>query len=158
MEQKIQGVVQKVEYTMNGAGNQVTTIDGVDYATFWDMNTRDWSIGDTVEFTSTMRALWDGSPKIPHADGIRKLENPWAFEYQLLGRLQQDCEYYLGAGSRNKKHLWALDEVLQIQKMKELYEGLPVKPEWITLDEINAYEEKIKPTDDVAESSDSRIN
>lgn len=67
------------------------------------------------------------------------------FEYQLLGRLTQDCEYYLGAGGRNKKHLWALDEAEQIQKMKELYEGLSVKPEWLTLDEINAYEAQMLP-------------
>lgn len=62
------------------------------------------------------------------------------FEYQLLSRLQMDCEYYLGFGSRNKKHLWALDEAAQIEKMKELYAGLPEKPEWITLADIEKYE------------------
>jgi len=66
-----------------------------------------------------------------------------AFEYQLLGRLQQDCEYYLGAGARNTKHLWALDEALQIEKMKELYEMLTIKPEWITMDDIKAYEDQM---------------
>jgi hypothetical protein len=64
-------------------------------------------------------------------------------DYQLLARLQQDCEYYLGAGGRHKKHLWALDEALQIQRMKELYESLPAKPDWLTLDAINGYEEKM---------------
>jgi len=62
------------------------------------------------------------------------------FEYQLLARLQQDCEYYLGFGARNKKHLWALDEAEQIQKMRALYAGLPEKPEWITLEDIDEYE------------------
>ena len=66
-----------------------------------------------------------------------------SFEYQLLGRLQQDCQYNLGAGFRNKKHLWALDEALQIEKMKELYENLPVKPEWITPEAIAQYEQKM---------------
>lgn len=66
--------------------------------------------------------------------------------YQLLGRLQQDCDYYLGAGNGHKKHLWASDEAQQIQKMKELYGSLPVKPEWITLEAINSYEEKMVPT------------
>ena len=70
------------------------------------------------------------------------LEN---FGYRLLGRLQQDCEYYLGAGNRHKKHLWALDETLQIQKMKELYESLPDKPDWITLEAIHEYEEQMQP-------------
>ena len=61
-------------------------------------------------------------------------------EYQLLGRLQQDCEYYLGNGKRARKHLWAGGEVEQIRKMKELFEGLPAKPEWISLDDIARYE------------------
>lgn len=62
------------------------------------------------------------------------------FNYQLLGRLQQDCEYYLGNGARLKKNLWALDEVEQIKKMKELYEGFQEKPEWISLADIERYE------------------
>lgn len=65
------------------------------------------------------------------------------FNYQLLGRLQQDCEYYLGSGNRNKKHLWAGDEVTQINKMKELYDGLVRKPEWITLEDIARYEKAL---------------
>ena len=62
------------------------------------------------------------------------------FNYQLLARLQQDCEYYLGFGARNKKHLWALDEAAQIQKMRELYAVLSEKPEWITLTDIDRYD------------------
>lgn len=62
------------------------------------------------------------------------------FDYQLLSRLQQDCEYYLGFGARNKKHLWAQDETEQIRKMKELYSSLPEKPAWITLEAIEQYE------------------
>lgn len=62
------------------------------------------------------------------------------FNYQLLGRLQQDCDYYLGYGNRAKKHLWAGDEVEQIAKMKELYDGFNEKPEWITLEDIARYE------------------
>lgn len=61
------------------------------------------------------------------------------FNYQLLSRLQQDCEYYLGHGRRNAKHLWALDEAEQIAKMKELYEGLEEKPEWLSLEDIERY-------------------
>lgn len=62
------------------------------------------------------------------------------FNYQLLGRLQQDCDYYLGHGNRAKKHLWAGDEAAQIAKMKEIYEGLSEKPEWLTLEQIAQYE------------------
>lgn len=62
------------------------------------------------------------------------------FNYQLLGRLQQDCEYYLGFGARNKKYLWALDETEQIKKMRDLYAVLPEKPAWITPADIDKYE------------------
>ena len=57
-----------------------------------------------------------------------------SFNYQLLGRLQMDCEYYLGHGNRAVKHLWADNEAEQIAKMKEIFEALPEKPEWITLE------------------------
>jgi hypothetical protein len=62
------------------------------------------------------------------------------FNFQLLGRLQQDCDYYLGNGNRNKKHLWAGDEAAQIEKMREIYNVLSEKPEWITLADIAKYE------------------
>jgi hypothetical protein len=62
------------------------------------------------------------------------------FNFQLLGRLQQDCDYYLGHGNRSKKNLWANDEAEQIAKMREIYNGLSEKPEWITLADIAKYE------------------
>jgi len=61
------------------------------------------------------------------------------FPYQLLSRLQQDCDYYLGAGNRSKKHLWALGEAAQIEKMRKLYDELPEKPEWLSLEQIEQY-------------------
>lgn len=69
-----------------------------------------------------------------------------SFNYQLLARLVQDCDYYLGFGGRAKKHLWAGDEAEQIQKMKELYDGFQEKPQWITLEDIARYEaEMVSP-------------
>lgn len=67
------------------------------------------------------------------------------FNCQLLGRMDQDCRYYLGYGNRNKRVLWALDEVTQINLMKELYNSFPEdkKPQWITLDQIKEYENKM---------------
>jgi hypothetical protein len=62
------------------------------------------------------------------------------FNYQFLGRLQQDCEYYLGHGGRSKKHLWAGDVDAQIAKMKEVFSALPEMPEWITLERIDQYQ------------------
>ena len=62
------------------------------------------------------------------------------FNYMLLDRLKSDCEYYLVNGGRNAKHsLWAKDEQKQIDKMRELYESLPIKPEWLSKEQINEY-------------------
>lgn len=64
------------------------------------------------------------------------------FNYQMLGRLKSDCDYYLGYGNRNKKHLWALDESEHIQEMKKLYNSFDdnKKPEWLTWNDILNYE------------------
>lgn len=57
-----------------------------------------------------------------------------------LYRLQCDCNYYLGHGGRNAQRcLWAHDEQKQIDKMRELYDLLPVKPEWLTREQIDEY-------------------
>lgn len=61
-------------------------------------------------------------------------------EYILLSRLKQDCDYYLGNGNRNARHLWADTPEEQIKKMKELYSVLSKKPEWLTEDDILNYE------------------
>lgn len=62
------------------------------------------------------------------------------FNYQLLDRCRCDCEYYLGNGNRHEKYLWAGNVKDHIQKMKELYNLLPVKPEWLSMEEIIEYE------------------
>jgi hypothetical protein len=68
------------------------------------------------------------------------------FRYQLLSRLQSDCNYYLGNGNRNSKHLWAEDEKEQIETMKNLWKSFKDedKPEWLTWDELLDYEIKMK--------------
>ena len=72
-------------------------------------------------------------------------ERSYAFEYSLLGRLKADCEYYLGNGNRSVKHLWAIGPTEQIAKMRELYNMLPVKPEWLTSEDIDNYELQMIP-------------
>ena len=69
---------------------------------------------------------------------VSKADSP--FNVMLFGRLQQDCEYYLGFGGRQKKHLWAGDEAEQIQTMKDLYAGFTVKPDWLDMAGIERYE------------------
>ena len=61
------------------------------------------------------------------------------FNYMMLDRLKSDCEYYLCYGCRNAKSLWAHDEQAQIDKMRELYGLLQIKPEWLTMEQIDEY-------------------
>lgn len=70
-------------------------------------------------------------------------ENAYEFEYRLLSRLKQDCEYFLGAGNRYEGHLWAGNVQYQISKMRELYAMLPEKPEWLSEQDIDRYAENM---------------
>ena len=65
--------------------------------------------------------------------------------YQLLSRLKADCDYFLGAGGRAEKHLWAGNVREQIAKMRELYNALPDEPEWLTKEDIDLYAQRMEP-------------
>ena len=65
------------------------------------------------------------------------------FNYMMLSRLQMDCDYYLGNGQRHEKHLWAGNPIDQIKEMKDIYNKLDEKPEWLTLEQINDYEKQM---------------
>ena len=71
-------------------------------------------------------------------------------EYRLLGRLKADCDYFLGAGGRAEKHLWAGNVREQIAKMRELYAALPEKPEWLNPEDIDRYAQRMEPPYEVA--------
>ena len=60
-------------------------------------------------------------------------------DYVLLDRLRADCDYFLGAGGRSEKHLWAGSVYAQVKKMRGLYDALPEKPEWLTAEAIDRY-------------------
>lgn len=76
-----------------------------------------------------------------------------SFDYQMLDRLRSDCDYYLGACSEHsdgpdfmasaQKHLWAGSVEAQVAKMRELYDRLPVKPEWLSSEDIDRYESRM---------------
>lgn len=73
------------------------------------------------------------------------LKSDDTFKYQLLSRMQMDCNYYLGNGGKHKKHLWAQDEKEQIEVMKMLWNNFSdkKKPEWLTWDDILTFENKM---------------
>jgi hypothetical protein len=68
------------------------------------------------------------------------------FDYMMLDRLRSDNEYYLGNGNRNPKNLWAGSVDGQIEEMKKLWNQLPKdkKPEWLSMEDIEDYERKMK--------------
>lgn len=69
----LEGVVEDISYTMNGAGNQWTTIDGVRYATFWDIRTKEWDKGDRVRFDCFEAPFFYGHPPVLQATNISRI-------------------------------------------------------------------------------------
>lgn len=67
------------------------------------------------------------------------------FRYQMLDRLKSDCEYFLGMGHRNLKYLHDSNIRSHINLMRKLYHSFDImeKPEWITLDQITEYENRM---------------
>lgn len=67
------------------------------------------------------------------------------FRYMMLSRMKSDCDYYLGNGNRSTNHLWAGNEVDQIANMKAIWDtfDLEDKPEWLTLDDLIDYAQKM---------------
>ena len=70
------------------------------------------------------------------------------FRYMMLDRLKTDCNYFLGNGNRNEKHLWAGDVDKQIKLMKDLYNSFEEKPEWISMQDIENFEKQMKETNE----------
>lgn len=75
------------------------------------------------------------------------------YRYMLLDRLRSDCEYFLGNGNRNEKHLWAGSVDAQINEMKKIWNSLKEKPEWLTMEDINNYEKLMKDKKAIRQSN-----
>ena len=82
------------------------------------------------------------------------------FRYQLLSRMKQDCDYYLGFGNRHPKHLWALCVTKHIEYMKQLWHSFAdtEKPKWLTLEQIFAYEKAMANSETLPKSVYWRIS
>lgn len=78
---------------------------------------------------------------------MENTKNAFEFEHRLLDRCKQDCEYYLGNGNGQDKWLWGKNVEAHIAKMRELYNLLPEKPEWLTKKDITAYETRMLDVD-----------
>lgn len=68
-----------------------------------------------------------------------------SFHYQMLSRMQSDCEYFLGNGNHYAGHLWGKNVSNHIYYMKALWNSFSQdgKPEWLTMEQICDYEKKM---------------
>lgn len=95
-----------------------------------------------------MKSLSEAMKKLQKSkivkENVNSVTESNEYDYMLLDRLKQDCKYFLGNGNRAEKHLWAGNVNDQIAKMKELYNKLPEKPEWLSMEDIENYEKEMK--------------
>lgn len=77
------------------------------------------------------------------------------FHYMLLDRMRSDCDYYLGYGNRNLKHLSSNSIEIHIQQMKDVWNSFPddKKPEWLTYAQILQYETEMSATNEEHQKS-----
>ena len=81
------------------------------------------------------------------------------FRYQMLSRMQQDCEYFLGYGNGYEPRLWAGNVEDQIKYMKDLWNSFDddEKPEWLSMEDIEKYEKDMLAKRAKNESSDEIV-
>lgn len=123
----------------------VSLVDNLKKMDLWDG--KDETFKDAVEkyysILDTQSKLKNEGTILSEEQLKEEADSP-EFKYQLLDRLKSDCEYFLKAGNRNEKHLWAGNVDDQIAKMKELWNSLEEKPEWLSMEDIENYEKEMK--------------
>ena len=75
------------------------------------------------------------------------LPRDMAFAYSMLGRLKADCDYVLGCGGKGAvRMMWAKTIDAQIKEMRDRWNIFAddEKPEWLTMEQIDEYERKLK--------------
>lgn len=146
--------------------NFYSSQDTMSYADIWDeiFNTyHNEALADDVldgldDKNTTLedvnRKLTSATGSITIDDSILKHSDE--FKYRLLGRMQTDCNYFLGAGNRAEKFLWAGNVPEQIAYMRAIYNSFPdnKKPEWISLADIDEYEKKMLKLDESLDIDD----
>lgn len=76
---------------------------------------------------------------------------PYENEYRLLSRLLADCKYFCGNGFGAAKYLWADNIAGHIAIMRVTYSVLPNAPEWLTKDNIDAWERAMYEVEKIAQ-------
>lgn len=73
------------------------------------------------------------------------VKHPRAFDYQMLGRLKSDCEYFLGNGNGHKDFLYYKDVNKHCDAMLAQYNSFPddEKPVWLSIEKIENYRKEM---------------
>ena len=73
------------------------------------------------------------------------VRHPRERDYMMLGRLQMDCNYFLGYGNGYEGHLYYKSVEKHCDEMEKLYNSFADedKPEWLTMEQIKEYREKM---------------
>ena len=156
LEQYVEQLRDKVDVTIaekreNSAAYHVYTLLSVDHEAENAINAYEAEFGadgtrvfrDSAIEQQTQPTMQAMHGNLQSKQGQNEQEqNP---NYRLLSRLKADCDYFLDAGGRAEKYLWAGNVRAQIAKMREIYETLPAKPEWLTKEAIDDYDEQMTP-------------
>ncbi|MFR5787910.1 MAG: LPD11 domain-containing protein [Christensenellales bacterium] len=156
LEQYVEQLRDKVDVTIaekreNSAAYHVYTLLSVDHEAENAINAYEAEFGadgtrvfrDSAIEQQTQPTMQAMHGNLQSKQGKNEQEqNP---NYRLLSRLKADCDYFLDAGGRAEKYLWAGNVRAQIAKMREIYETLPAKPEWLTKEAIDDYDEQMTP-------------
>ena len=69
------------------------------------------------------------------------VRHPREFDYMMLGRLQSDCNYFLGCGNGYEGYLWGGKVEKICDEMERIWNSFvpDEKPEWLTMEQIKAY-------------------
>lgn len=112
-------------------------------------------VKDNTQENDALNNMFGGSADtLSKEANIREASTDHSFNYRLLSRLQTDCDYFLNHGGRSERTLWAGNVNAQIAKMKELWTALPEdgKPDWLSMEDILAYEEEMGRGDAIGEA------
>lgn len=98
--------------------------------------------------TKYPRQEFEGEPDIPLSEERFKIvvkvwPEPIRFRYMLLSRHLFELRYYLGRGDRFSGLLKDSSEKVHINAMKEIWNSLPVKPDWLPLKKLQQYERRV---------------
>lgn len=92
----------------------------------------------------TVYCHWDGGRYVAQILKLYYTDVDKIKELISGGDLSSISKFILGAGDRHEKFLWAGNVKDHIKTMKDIWNSLKVKPEWLTMEQIEAWEKEME--------------